>query len=195
MRIIQIILAVAVTAIPALAQSASLSLSSATGAPGGTVTLSVTLATHGVQIAGVQWDLLYTQSDLSPNGSSFYVTGGAATAAGKQTTCNIVSPGDVRCLVVGFNSTAINDGVLAGITLKISSSTTVYASQLTFSGVSGTDTSSNPQSVSIAQNNPTPPPATLSSVSCIQNTMTPPGSAACAVYLSANASSGVAVNL
>src|SRR5882762_1302385 len=84
MRIIQIILAVAVTAIPALAQSASLSLSSATGAPGGTVTLSVTLATHGVQIAGVQWDLLYTQSDLSPNGSSFYVTGGAATAAGKQ---------------------------------------------------------------------------------------------------------------
>ena len=203
-RIIQIILAVAVAAIPALAQSASLSLSSATGAPGGTATLSVTLATHGVQIAGVQWDLLYTPPDLSPNGSSFYVTGGAATAAGKQTTCNIVSPGDVRCLVVGFNSTAINDGVLAGITFTISSSTTVHASQLTFSGVSGTDTSSNPQSVSInatgstvsiAQNNPTPPPATLSSVICNQNAITPPGSAACAVYLSANAASGVTVNL
>src|ERR1041385_5483255 len=124
LKIIQIILAVAVGAMPAVAQTASLSLSSATSAPGGTVTLSVTLATHGAQIAGVQWDLMYSASDLTPNGSSFYVTGGAATAAGKQTTCNIVSPGDVRCLVVGFNSTAINDGVLAGITFKVSSTTT-----------------------------------------------------------------------
>src|SRR5437762_615714 len=204
LKIIQIILAVAVAAIPALAQSASLSLSSATGAPGGTVTLSVTLATHGVQMAGVQWDLLYSPSDLSPNGSSFYVTGGAATAAGKQTTCNIVSPGDVRCLVVGFNSTAINEGVLAGITFTISSSTTVHASQLTFSGVSGTDTSSNPQSVSInatgstvsiAQNNPTPPSATLSSVSCNSTAITPPSSAACVVYLTANATSTMTVSL
>src|SRR5439155_13197848 len=135
-----------VAAIPALAQSASLSLSSATGAPGGTATLSVTLATHGVQIAGVQWDLLYTPPDLSPNGSSFYVTGGAATAAGKQTTCNIVSPGDVRCLVFGFHSTAINDGVLAGNTFTFVSRTNVYASHMTFSGVSVTDTSFIPLS-------------------------------------------------
>src|SRR6266849_4647069 len=206
LKIIQIVVALAVAALPALAQSASLSLSSGTGAPGGPGMLSVTMATHGAQIAGLQWDTLYNPSDLSLSGS-FYVTGGAAIAAGKQATCNVVSPGDVRCLVVGFNSSAVADGVLASITFQISSSTTASASQLTFSGVSGTDTSSNPQSVSInatgstvsiAQNKPAPPPpasATLSSVSCNPATITPPASASCIVYLTGSAASGATVSL
>src|SRR5258708_34079657 len=88
----------------AWSQAVSLSVSGGSGAPGTTVTLGVGLSSSGgAQPAGVQWDVLFVSSDLSPAAGTFYATRGAASAAGKSATCNLVSPGDIRCIVAGFN--------------------------------------------------------------------------------------------
>src|SRR5690242_16500940 len=95
----------------AWSQSVSLSLSGWSGAPGASVTVGVGLSSSGgAQPAAVQWDLLFVSSDLSPVSGTYFATGGAATTAGKSATCNLVSPGDIRCIVAGFNTTAIGNG-------------------------------------------------------------------------------------
>src|SRR5579863_371676 len=131
----------------ALAGTPSISLAAGSGAPGAQITLTVSLATNGTLPAAVQWDLIYTSTDLGPAGGTFYATGAAATAAGKQASCNTVFPGDVRCIVAGLNSTTISDGVLATLTFQISSTTANSSSQITFSGLTGTDASANPITV------------------------------------------------
>lgn len=127
----------------------SISLSSNSGALGANVTMSITLSSNGgTQPAGVQWDLLYSSEDLTPAGTNFFTIGAAALAAGKQALCSIVVPGDVRCVVVGLNTNAIADGVLATVAFQISPSTTHTSSQVSVSGVLGTDPSTNPITMS-----------------------------------------------
>src|SRR5579864_3300856 len=122
----------------------SISLSSGSGSPGANVTMSITLSSNGgTQPSGVQWDLVYSSGDLAPAGTTFFTTGAAALAAGKQATCNLIAPGAVRCVVVGLNSTVIADGVLATVTFQISSGTTHSSSPISFSSLVGTDPSSN----------------------------------------------------
>jgi len=129
--------------IPVAAQT--LSVSGGSGAPGSTVALSISLSSSGsTQLAGVQWDLTYPSTVLSPAPGTYWARGTAATAAGKQASCNLVKPGDIRCLVTGFNSTSIQDGVLATVTLQISASTTSTSAQVNLTGTSGTDSSGSP---------------------------------------------------
>src|SRR5689334_4276257 len=110
-------------------QSVSLSLSGGSGAPGASVTVGVNLSSSGgAQPAAVQWDLLFVSSDLSPVSGTYYATGSAASAAGKSATCNIVSPGDIRCIVAGFNTTGIGNGSIATVTLQIAAGTANTAS-------------------------------------------------------------------
>src|SRR5947207_12717506 len=91
----------------AWSQTVSLSLSGGSGAPGATVTVGVALNSSGGALpAAVQWDFIFVSSDLSPASGTFYATGVAALAAGKSATCNLISPGDLRCLVAGINATA-----------------------------------------------------------------------------------------
>jgi hypothetical protein len=123
----------------AMAQTASLGLSAASGAPGATVTLNVSLTTNGTLPAAVQWDILYSTSDLSPGTGTFYATGAAATLAGKLATCSTLAAGDIRCVVAGLNSTAIANGVLATVTLQIASTTTKTSTQVTLSNLAASD--------------------------------------------------------
>src|SRR6266404_2207197 len=117
---IKVVLLSVVAVGAAWSQTVSLSLSGGSGAPGATVTVGVGLSsTGGALPTAVQWDLLFVPSDLSPVSGTYYATGGAALAAGKAATCNVVSPGDIRCIVAGFNTTAIGNGSLATVTLKI----------------------------------------------------------------------------
>src|SRR5258707_9353184 len=95
----------------AWSQSVSLSVSGGSGVPGSSVTVGVALTSNaGAQPAGLQWDLLFVSSDLSPASGTYYATGSAASAVGKSATCNLAAPGDVRCIVAGFNTTAIGNG-------------------------------------------------------------------------------------
>ena len=89
----------------------------------------------------MQWDLIYSPGELTPAGTNFFTTGAAALAAGKLTSCNVVAPGDARCLVAGLDSNFIADGVLATVTFQILPSTTHTSSPVSFSGVEGADPS------------------------------------------------------
>src|SRR5690349_1499556 len=100
----------------AFAQNASLSLASASGAPGSTVTLPLSLSTAGAQISGVQWTIAYSTADFS--GAAISV-GSAADSAGKSVSCNTLTPGQYRCLVSGLNPNQIADGVVATATLTV----------------------------------------------------------------------------
>ncbi len=91
----------------------------------------------GTLPAGVQSDLVYLPGDLTPAGTNFFTTGAAALAVGKQASCDIVAPGDVRCLIVGLDSSVIADGVLATVTFQILPGTMHTSSQVSFSGVLG----------------------------------------------------------
>lgn len=203
-RVYQGILQIFLTAGLAFEASAavpSVALSSGSGAPGAIVTLSATLSSNGgTAPAGVQWDLIFSSADLSPAGATFFTTGTAALAAGKQASCNIVSPSDVRCVVVGLNSTAISDGTIATVSFQIAAGTTNAWSQISFGGVVGTDSSGNPITMSgigatVTINQPTSSNPVLSNLACSPASFTPPGSSSCTVSLSAAATSATSVNL
>ena len=183
----------------ALAGTPSISLSSGSGAPGANVTLSVTLASNGgTQPAGVQWDFLYSSADINPGSGTFYTTGAAANAAGKQTSCNVVSPGDVRCLVVGLNTNVMGDGVLATVTFQIASTTTQTSTPITFAGVSGTDASANSIAMTgtgatVTINQPVVP--TVSNLTCSPASITPPSSSTCTITLSSAVTSSTNITV
>ncbi len=182
------------------AQTGVLSLSSGTGAPGASLALSVSLQTHGTLPAALQWDLIYPSGDLSVAAGTYYTTGAAASAAGKSVICQLVGPGDVRCLVTGLDITPIGAGALAGITFQIANTTDVSApvnltavvasdatgTALPFTGTGG--------AVTITQAGP-PPPTPLVSLSCAPVSLTPPAAASCTAALSANTTTATAVTL
>lgn len=106
--------------IAALAQGDTLSLSPATAAGPGTISLNVSLkSSAGQQPAGVQWTLSYSTGDFT----AIQVTAGpAAVATGKVVYC-AGAPGAYNCIVAGVNSTTLSDGVLAIVSLTISKTT------------------------------------------------------------------------
>ncbi|HYL92444.1 MAG TPA: cohesin domain-containing protein, partial [Alphaproteobacteria bacterium] len=182
----------------AAAQTASLSLSGDSGAPGASVTLSVSLNSNGgTQPAALQWDFNYSTTDLSPASGTYYATGAAASAAGKSVTCNTVSAGDVRCLVAGINATAIGNGVVATVTFQIAAGTTATSSPVALVGASASDSSGHP--VTITASGATViinrPPPVLASLTCRPSSITAPATSTCTVALSGSVSSNTSVAL
>ncbi len=161
----------------AAAQMGALSLSSGSGAPGASVTLSLSFQANGTQPAAMQWDFTYSRTDLSPAAGTYFTTGGAASAAGKQVSCNAVSPGDVRCLAAGLNATAITNGVIATITFQIKS-TTDTSSPVSVTNVTGSDGLGNNVAIGGAGGtvtiNPSAAPV-LSSLTCTPASLASPG--------------------
>jgi len=115
---------------PAWSQTASLSLTSASGLPGSVVSVDVTL-TGGSASAAVQWDLSYPTGELGFFGSE---AGPSATASGKEVVCS-EGNGRATCIVYGLNEDSLSDGVLATVFLLISPTTTETSVSLTLSGV------------------------------------------------------------
>src|SRR6266849_28092 len=182
----------------AWSQTVALSLSGGSGAPGATVTVGVGLSSSsGALPAAVQWDLLFVPSDLSPVSGTYYATGGAASAAEKIATCNLISPGDIRCIVAGFNSTAIGNGTVATISLQIAAGTTNASSIVSLSGLSAPDasgvaisTTGTGTTITIIQ-----PVRTVSSLTCTPASLTPPATSSCTVNLSAAVTTSTSVAL
>jgi hypothetical protein len=179
------------------AQAGSLSLSSGSGAPGANVTLSVVFQSNGTLPAAMQWDLTYSSSDLIPAAGTFYTTGAAASSAGKSVTCRLVSPGDVRCLAFGMNTTAIASGGIATITFQIAS-TTDTSVPVSLVNMAAADAGGNPVPVvgtggTVTINQPAPP--VLLSLTCTPTTLAAPGTTSCTATLSSNTTSSAAVAL
>ena len=166
-------------------QSDSLTLSSGVSAPGGTVTLNLSLSIPaGQQPAGMQWTFTYPAAAIA---SASTVTGAAATAAGKSVLCN-GSSGIYTCLVSGTNSSPISGGVIASITFSgVASSTAISLSSV--SGVDATGTamtiSGTGGAISVSGGGPA-----LSSLNCSPASVTGGASVSCTVGLTAAAPSG-----
>lgn len=184
------------TASSVSAQQVTLSMASGATAPGGTVSLDISLATSGgAQPAGLQWTLSYPVSDVS---GVNIVAGASANAAGKTLTCNSAS-GSTICVLYALNTTTITDGVVATATFTVPSSSLDSSAPIPMTAVVATDlngyqiaSSGSGATITIAQ----PIVPTLSGLSCNPASVSAPGGTACTVTLSSPAlSGGMAVSL
>ena len=190
--------ALSVLAFPlvAHAQTASLSLSPASGTPGSTINLPLAYASNGAQASGLQWSFTFSPSDFS--GVSV-AAGPSASGAGKAITCNAPSSGQYICLVSGLNANAIADGTLAVATFTVSNTTTSTSSAIRLVSpvaVSGSGTAiAATGSGTTVTINPTSVSPSLSALSCSPTTVTAPGPSQCTVALSGPAPSAATVSI
>src|SRR5262245_36173328 len=99
------------------AQGSSLTLASASATKGATVSLNLSLNTvSGSVPAGLQWTLGYAATDVATISA---VAGPALTAVGKTLTC-VTASGSLACLSTGTNSTSIGNGVVAVVSVTLS---------------------------------------------------------------------------
>lgn len=99
------------------AQTAALSLSSGSGAPGSVVTLDLMLTATTAQPAGLEWTVNYPTKDIS----ALSVSAGSGTEG--SISCNN-TPGSSTCAVWSTNSNTISNGVVATLAFTIAGSTT-----------------------------------------------------------------------
>ena len=191
--------AIVTLAASAAAQTPSLSLSSASGAPGAQVTLSVSLNSVGSTLpAAIQWDLNYSPSDLSLMTGTYYGTGVAGSGAGKFADCNSISAGDVRCIVSGINTYTFGSGVVATLTFQIAAGTTDTSTPVSLVSPAASDANANALSISASGGTVTITQAVtpvLSSLGCSPASVTPPATSTCTVSLSSVATGTTTINL
>jgi hypothetical protein len=115
--------------VSAMAQAASISVGSASGLPGASVTLSVGFIPSATAAASLQFDLMFASS-LTYSSCS---VGSAITAAGKLFSCNAIS-GGIRVLTYG-GINAIGEGNVADVQLNISGSASAGSIPVTIGGI------------------------------------------------------------
>src|SRR5437762_2488044 len=109
----------AAAASPLVAQQATVSLGSVSGAPGAIVNLTVSLAASGTTQPGtLQWTMSYP-SDIT----SVTVTAGTSAVAGNKSISCSSKPGSTICVAWGVNANVISNGPLATAAFQLASST------------------------------------------------------------------------
>src|SRR5437660_8064108 len=91
-----------------LSQNAVLSLASASGAPGSSITLDLALSSSQNSIASAQWTLNYWPVDVA---AVSVVAGPAAASSGKSLYCSDGS-GAFNCIIAGLSNDTLGDGVV-----------------------------------------------------------------------------------
>jgi len=166
----------------ALGQNVVLSIGSGPGAPGGTVSLPITVASNGAQTAGLQWTFSYS-SDIT---LVKVVEGTSTTNAGKSLSCS-----GNNCLVAGINSTVMADGTVATATFQIAANPSsnpipIQLTSVVATTAAGTSISSSGGSGAISL----PVTLALSSLNCTSASINTPGSTSCSVGLTGAAPVG-----
>src|SRR5258708_25710108 len=105
-------------------QNAVLSLASASGAPGSSMSLDLKLSASQNSIASAQWTLSYWPVDVA----AVNVVAGPA-AAGKSIYCE-GGGGAIKCLLAGLNSGEVPDRAVARVNVKLAPATPHTASRL-----------------------------------------------------------------
>jgi hypothetical protein len=101
-----------------MTSSVTLSLSSATGAPGQTLVVPINLAAQGTAApATFQSDLSFDQTKLTFASAQ---AGTELTSAGKTLSASVLAGGNVRLLATGVNQTVISSGLVANVTFTLS---------------------------------------------------------------------------
>lgn len=170
----------------------SLSLSSATAAPGATVALSLSVSSPaGGEPSALQWTFSYPSASIASIAVS---AGAAATAAGKSVSC-AGGPTAYTCVLSGDNTNVIANGIVAAVTAALTSSAATASVGI---GASlGANTAGS--AVTIAATGgvitiPTTSP-TLTSLVCTPASLSPGLSSSCTVAMSAAVSSPTVVAL
>jgi hypothetical protein len=115
-------------------------LGSGGGGRGATVQIPITLTNvTGTSIASIGMDIGY---DTNVLGSPAASIGPAGSAAGKSVSTSTLSPGLFRIGILGFNTTAIGNGVVAYVSFTINSNANPGATTLT-NTPSAADTTGN----------------------------------------------------
>lgn len=126
----------------AMAQSASVSVGSASGAPESVVSLPVGFTAGATGISALQFDLIFPSSLTYVSNTAQP----AADAAGKKVFGNAIA-GGARIIVFGVNNAAIGSGDLAVVHLKIAAGVSGNVS-VSIKGVVASDASGKPVSIS-----------------------------------------------
>ncbi len=181
----------------ALAQSIALSVDSASGAAGGTISLPINLTSaEGAPTAALQWSF-----GLSPDIIGVTVVASpSATDAGKSLSCS-----GNNCLISGINASVLEDGPIAIATFQLAANpsngtipiqlTNVIASSgsgdpITAGGASG--------SISLSPGSFAPSlqqTVSLSGLNCSSQTIAAPGASFCTVTLTGAALNAVSVTV
>jgi hypothetical protein len=127
----------------AMAQTAAITVGTASGLPGAIVTVPVTFAAGATPVSTLQFDLMFPPSILY--GST--ATGAAATAASKTASANPIA-GGVRILIFGLNTNAISSGTIATIQFTISGSAPAGNTPISIAGIVASD----PNAAAVATN-------------------------------------------
>lgn len=169
----------------------TMSLSSGSAAPGGAVSLDLSLTvTPGSEPAALEWTYIYSAADFT---AISVTAGSAAVAAGKSVSCSAGS-GSYTCLLFGLNNTALTSGVVAVATFSVSPTATGKVSTIQVINSSGATVSSSSVPVTATGGQVTiTSSAGVAALTCSPATIPTPGSAACAVTLSATAPAGGAM--
>ncbi len=165
----------------AAAQGISLGVSSATGNPGSSVLLNLSIAPTGNTLpSAFAWTLNYSLADVS---AVTVTPGPVAALAGKSISCS-QAIGSLRCLLWGLNSIPIQAGIVAHIGITLSALTTSSTTAITLSNVLAVDSSAVPlpamwsgASVFIQQG------AGLNGFWCSPLSLAPPAVSTCTVTL------------
>jgi uncharacterized protein (TIGR03437 family) len=108
-----------------LASGATLSGPSQTANPGDTVPVTLSLASGGQVVSGVQLDLAW-----DPAFDLHMVPGNQAGVSNKLLTVSLLQPRVLRCLIVGMNQSALADGDLLRLYLSINANASIGSSQV-----------------------------------------------------------------
>ncbi len=109
---------------------AVLGLTTASGAPGATVSLNLTFDPGQSVVAGLQWTLNYSLADIA----AIHVAAGPGSTSANQTLQCLGQAGALQCLMVSFMGTAVPSGVVAVVTLELSHATRDGAAAIGLSG-------------------------------------------------------------
>jgi hypothetical protein len=171
--------------------SQSLSLSSATLAAGGKVSLNLSLSSPaGTEPAVIGWTLAYPAANIT---ALTVAAGPSAVAAGKSLSCS-AGASSYNCVLWGMSQTIVPNGIVAtaSLTLSPSAGTTAVA----VSNAVGATPGGSSETVTTAGgsiNVNAPATLTVSTLTCNPTTLGPSAATACAVSLSGAAPAGGAV--
>jgi len=134
--LVWIVLAAASVLVSSL-DAAELSVPTQVAHGGSVVNVSVGYGAKGATVAALEFDLEYDPSALTITAE----IGSAATSAGKFLAMNVLSSGQIRFLIFGFNQNVIGDGSVVVLTIQVSANSSVGPHRLDILNALGADPS------------------------------------------------------
>ena len=170
----------------------TLTLSGATGTPGSTVLMNLSMSGSGGGFSALQWNLQYASSSIA---SVTAQASSALTAAGKKISC-APTAGSYLCLAYGMNGTPVPDGTVAvvSVTLPSTAATTAISvnKTLAVSGSGSALTLSGSGAVLTVQQ---AGPASVNLLACDSTYLPLGGSTNCTLQLSAAVTKSTSIPL